>query len=145
MLHLQTLQQKQDFTDQQIDAFQCTADDFFHKWLELTGYDGITNYVHMLGAGHLRYYLKKWKNLNRFQNQGWEAYNAMLAAFWHHRTRKGGGKNEKQRSKVQPIAQWILRLILWRTGEAQQFFRSLEEGGNLSNDDGYDSDGSSLN
>ena len=102
----------------------------------------MTNYIHMLGAGHIRYYLQKWGNLNRFQNQGWEAYNAMITAFWHHRTRKGGGK--VNRSKIVPIAQWILRLMLWQTGEAQKYFQSLEESGNLSDDEeendyqGYD-------
>jgi hypothetical protein len=89
---LQKLQQKEDFTPEQIDEFQSGADDFFSKWLDLVGYDGLTNYIHMLGAGHIRYYLVKWKNLNRFQNQGWEAYNAMITAFWHHRTKKEGGR-----------------------------------------------------
>ncbi len=54
------LQQKEDFTDAQIDEFQAKADDFFSKWVELVGYDGVTNYIHMLGAGHVCYYLKKW-------------------------------------------------------------------------------------
>jgi hypothetical protein len=112
-LYPQALQQKEDFTAEQIDQFQCTADDFFRRWLDLVGYDGITNYIHMLGAGHLRYYLHKWGNLNRFQNQGWEAYNAMFTAFWHHRTQKCGGKHEVSRSKILPIARWILRLIMW--------------------------------
>jgi hypothetical protein len=103
------------------------------------GYDGITNYIHMLGAGHLRFFLKKWKNLNRFSNQGWEAYNAMLAAFWHHRTGKGGGKNEQQRSRVIPIARWILRLMLWHTGVAQECFKNLEQRNELNDDeDDYD-------
>lgn len=106
----------------------------------MTGYDGITNYMHMIGAGHLRYFLKKWRNLNRFSNQGWESYNAMVGAFWHHRTRKGGGKNEKQQNKIKPIANWLLRLMLWRTGVAQSFFRSLEENDISSDDDHYDSD-----
>lgn len=81
----------------------------------------------MLGAGHIRYYLQKWRNLSRFQNQGWEAYNAMITSFWHHRTKRGGGgKNEVDRSKIKPIARWILRLMLWRTGAAKQFFENLE-------------------
>jgi hypothetical protein len=83
------LQQKSDFSNVNIDSFQGHADDFFHQWINLTGYDVV---IHMLGAGHVRYFLSKWKNFNRLQNQGWEAYNAMIAAFWHHRTRKGGGK-----------------------------------------------------
>jgi hypothetical protein len=90
----------------------------------MVGYDGVTNYIHMLGAGHIRYYLRKWGNLHRFQNQGWEAYNAMITSFWHHRTRKGGGK--LNRSKIVPIAQWILRLMLWKTGVAQRYFSSLD-------------------
>ncbi len=102
----------------QIDAFQCIADDFFSKWIDLIGYNGMTNYIHMLGAGHIRYYLQKWGNLNRFQNQGWEAYNAMITAFWLHQTWMGGGKVNC--SKIVPIAQWILSLMLWQTGEAQK-------------------------
>jgi hypothetical protein len=82
----------------------------------------------MFGAGHIRYYLQKWRNLNHFQNQGWEAYNAMIASFWHHRTKRGGGgKNAVDRSKIKPIiARWIMRLMLWRTGAAREFFQSLE-------------------
>jgi hypothetical protein len=76
----------EDFSDEQIDAFQCVVDDFFHKWLNLIGYNGITNYMQMLGAGQIKYYLMKWRNLGRFQNQGWEAYNAMITSFWHHHT-----------------------------------------------------------
>lgn len=62
----------------QVDDFQCIADDFFLNRVGLIGYNGVTNYIHMLGAGHLRYYLQKWGNLNRFQNRGWEAYKAMI-------------------------------------------------------------------
>jgi uncharacterized protein CbrC (UPF0167 family) len=123
---IQSLQRKDDFSQDDIDNFQCTADDFFQQWIDLTGYDGVTNYIHMIGAGHIRYFLSRWGNLNRFQNQGWEAYNAMLAAFWHHRTQKGGGKHAVNRSKILPIARWILRIMLWRTGEAQRFFQQMD-------------------
>lgn len=118
------MQQKHDFSDADITAFQILADNFFREWLQLVGYDGATNYVHMLGAGHLRYYLKKWRNLNRFSNQGWEAYNQMVASFWHHRTTKGGSKVD--RSKIRPIARWLLRLMMWKTGEGDRFFQERE-------------------
>ena len=138
-LCIKALQQKTDFSESDIDNFQCVADSFFWNWINVTGYDGITNYIHMLGAGYIRYFLRKWKNLNRFQNQGWEAYNGMIAAFWHHRTRKGGGKYISQRSQILPIARWILRVMLWRTGEAQRYFRSLDEELDLSDGDSYSS------
>jgi hypothetical protein len=101
------------------------ADDYFRKWPAIAGYDGITNYIHMLGAGHIRYYLRKWRNLNRFSNQGWENYNKLVAQFWHQRTTKGGGKFNK--SKTLPLARWLQRLMLWRTGAvAQHFLKSLK-------------------
>ena len=84
----------------------------------------------MVGAGHIRYYLKKWRNLHRYQNQGWEAYNQQVAAFWHHRTTKGGtnhGAEVLHRSKILPIARWLVRLMMWKTGEGDRFFQALEE------------------
>jgi hypothetical protein len=79
--------------------------------------------MHMVGAGHVKFCLKKWRNLNRYSNQGWEYYNKTVAAFWHHRTTKGGSTND--RSKIRAIARWTLRLMLWKTGVAQKF--SLEQ------------------
>ena len=52
--------QKEDFTDAQIDSFQLLCDQFFIKWVELHKHTGVGNYVHMIGAGHLSYYLHKW-------------------------------------------------------------------------------------
>ena len=126
---LQALQQKTEFTDADIDNFQDIGDRYFSSWLDLVGYDGISNYIHMVGAGHIRYYLKKWRNLHRYQNQGWEAYNQQVTAFWHHRTTKGGTKHGADvinRSKILPIARWLLRLMMWKTGEGERYFRSLE-------------------
>jgi len=129
----------------QIDAFQNKADDFFSGWLDLVGYDGITNYIHLLGAGHIRYFLKKWRNLHRFSNQGWEAYNALLANYWHHRTQKGGGRGV-EKSKILAIAQWLMRVMMWRTAEGDHFFKVLrksnenEECSECSDDDDDDDD-----
>jgi hypothetical protein len=98
---IQLLRWKKTFTAAKIDSFQNKADDFFIGWINLVGYNGITNYVHMLGAGHIRFFLRKWGSLYRLQNQGWEQYNARVASFWHHRTTKRGNKYDK--SKILPI------------------------------------------
>jgi hypothetical protein len=63
------------FSDANIEAYQNTVDSIFHKWLQLTGYDGLTSYIHMVGAGHKHFYLRKRQNLNRYQIQDWEACN----------------------------------------------------------------------
>jgi hypothetical protein len=89
------------------------------------GYDGCTNYMHMVGAGHVKFYLKKWRNLNRYSNQGWEYYNKMVTAFWHHQKTKGGSKND--RPQIRAIARWTLRLMLRKTGVAQKFFSEQEQ------------------
>ncbi len=89
----------------------------------------------MLGAGHIRYFLRKWGNLYKLQNQGWEQYNARVAAFWHHRTTKGGSKTD--RSKILPIARWLLRLMLWKTGEGEHYFTHIK------NNPDYDYDSAS--
>jgi hypothetical protein len=55
--------------------------------------------------------------------------------------KKVGGKERLSRSKIKPIAQRIVHLMLWQTGAAQEYFRSLEENGNLSdNNDDDESD-----
>ena len=89
------------------------------------GYDGCTNYMHMVGAGHVKFYLKKWRNLNRYSNKGWEYYNKMVTAFWHHQKTKGGSKND--RPQIRAIARWTLRLMLRKTGVAQKFFSEQEQ------------------
>jgi hypothetical protein len=61
----------------------------------------------------------------------------MIAAFWHHQTQKGGN-SRLTRSKIKPIALWILRLMLWKTGAAQKFFQQLETTNNYEAESGSD-------
>jgi hypothetical protein len=63
LFFLQKLQQKEDFTLEQIDKVQYINDVFFVKWLDFVRYGGLTNYIHMLGAGQIQYYLVKWKKI----------------------------------------------------------------------------------
>jgi hypothetical protein len=63
--------QHEDFSDKDIEEFQDVIDIWYSKYVELLGMEGVSNYAHLLGAGHLYHYLKKWGNLYRFQQQGW--------------------------------------------------------------------------
>ncbi len=51
--HNQALQQKSGSSDDEINVAQRRRDAFFKARLNLMGYDGITNYIHMMGAGYL--------------------------------------------------------------------------------------------
>ncbi len=48
----------------------------------------------------------------------------MVASFWHHQTTKGGSKVD--RSRIRPIARWLLRLMMCKTGEGDRFFQECE-------------------
>ena len=63
-------QQKNDLTDSEIEELQDFCDDFFLQWLDLHGRDGITNYIHLIGSGHLIYYVCQWRNLYKYSQQG---------------------------------------------------------------------------
>jgi hypothetical protein len=47
------------------------------QYVELSGAgkEGITNYIHMLGRGHISYFKKQHRNLYKFSQQGWEGLN----------------------------------------------------------------------
>ena len=76
--------QKHDFSDDEIDTFQKAVDNFFVPWVHLTGLEGQTNYIHMLGSGHFKSFLEEWHSLYRYEQQGWESLNMMVTSFWHH-------------------------------------------------------------
>ena len=111
---------KEDFTDEQIEIFQDHCDKFTDAWLTLhPGDKGMTNYFHIVAAGHLRYYLQEWRNLYRFSQQGWEGMNSVVKSVLHKITQKGGhgGKRDEKNSKVQPIALWALRRMFFLSGD----------------------------
>jgi hypothetical protein len=71
----------EDFSDDEIEIFQDLVDEWFYLYVELLGLPGVTNYSHLLGAGHLYQYLALWGSLYRYQQQGWEIKNGIIASF----------------------------------------------------------------
>jgi len=112
---IELLRKKSDFTNEQIDDFQLHVDSFFRLWVELCGQEGVTNYIHMLAAGHISEYLAHWRNLYAHSQQGWEAFNSLLKTFFFRRTGRGGAGNrgKGQKSKVIPIARWLSRRLIF--------------------------------
>ena len=76
------LRKRHDFTNAEIAVYQNHADRFFQAWVTLWQKEGITNFMHMIGSGHVADYLFKWKNLYRFSQQGWEAMNSLIKTFF---------------------------------------------------------------
>jgi len=105
---------KEDLSDLDISNFQEHIDLWIQDWITLHSLDGMTNYIHMLAAGHISEYMFKWRNLYRHSQQGWEAFNSLLKTFFFRRTGRGGGRGV--RTKLKPIARWLQRRMLWLFG-----------------------------
>jgi hypothetical protein len=94
------LRKKTDYTDEEIASFQEHIDAWFNDWVDVYGKEGCTNYVHMLSSSHVMRYMQEWRCLHRYSQQGWEALNALLKAYFFRRTNRGGlAKNSARKSK----------------------------------------------
>jgi hypothetical protein len=72
-----------ELTEEEMDHFQELIDDFYEIWLDIFGDKGITNYIHMLGSGHILYLLKRYRCLYLYSQQGWESLNSTIS-YVHH-------------------------------------------------------------
>jgi hypothetical protein len=108
------LRKKDDFTDDEILEFQKLADYFYDEWIDLQGREGITNYIHMIGSGHVADFLYEFRNLYRHSQQGWEHLNSFLKVYFFRRTMRGGGTTGG--SKIKPLAKWLARRMVWMAG-----------------------------
>ena len=109
-----------DYTKEELKSYDSHAKFFFQSWVGLHGAIGVTNYIHMIGSGHLLKYMEMWGNLNKYSQQGWEALNALIKLFFFRRTNKGGFNstdgdisNLNNRSKLIPIGRLIQRRLIW--------------------------------
>jgi len=57
------LQQPSEFSDEEIDEFWELVDEFYRKWIDLVGQEGVTSYIHLLGSRHTAHYLTVHQNL----------------------------------------------------------------------------------
>ena len=110
------VRKKEDLTDNEIKEFQLYVDIFFQKYMELTAREGITNYFHMLGSGHIADYLNICGNLYVHSQQGWEAFNSFLKVFYFRRTTRGGGQGAQQCNRIRQLARWLARRLVWNSG-----------------------------
>jgi hypothetical protein len=75
--------------------------------------------------------MEKYGCLYLYSQQGWEALNSTIQTFILQSSQRGGhdsGEN-KRKSYVFPLVRFIIRDLLWKTGEADKFFIELEENG----------------
>ncbi len=100
----------------------CLGDNWFDYCIKLGGRNGLSNYVHIVGSGHLAFYLREWKNLYKYSQQGWESFNSIIKSVYFCRTQHGGndGKKEGPTSCDAPIACWLQRKLFFLSGDYLQ-------------------------
>ena len=91
------------------------------------GKEGVTNYIHMLGAGHFSHYLRKWRNLYRYSQQGWESLNSLIKSYYFHRTQRGGNgsrfdADDERSTRTKALGDWMQRRLFWLSDLWQPFF-----------------------
>ena len=105
------VRQKEPFSDQDIQSFQTSVDEWYQLWMRLEGREGCTNYTHLLGAGHVADMLFHHRNLYVFSNQGWEALNMLVKQVYFGCTARGGGRQAS--SRLLPLARWLQRRLVF--------------------------------
>ena len=123
-------QKYDDLTDEEIDHAHKHGQLFFAMCRDMFP-ERITNYFHLIGAGHITYYLDKHRNLYRFSQQGWEALNKLIKSQYHHKTNHGGCRGNRdsamQRGQhLLPIANMLTRRTCWLLRLGQECFHGLE-------------------
>jgi hypothetical protein len=84
------LRKRSNMSTSDIISLQQQIDIWYEKWIGVTGREGMTNYIHMMGAGHVTYYLHKKKNLYRYSNPAWERFNKRVKRCYLTKTQRGG-------------------------------------------------------
>ena len=119
-----------EYTDADITELEKNID-FMYSYLVTSiggAENGVTNYFHYLGAGHVVWMIKRYGNLWRFCNESVESFNSLASRRYNGFNNKGGHKssckNEAQK-KVLPyevLGNWLARLSMWHIGAADTMF-----------------------
>jgi hypothetical protein len=88
------------------------------------------NYTHLLNSSHVTYYLRRFRNLYHYSNQGWESQNSQMKYVYPHRTNRGGSKGTHggRSSKMNQLGIWMLRVLWWMTKDTMTRSRAVSYG-----------------
>ncbi|KAJ1401112.1 hypothetical protein B484DRAFT_405829 [Ochromonadaceae sp. CCMP2298] len=91
-----------DFSPDEVDSVQLLMDQFCRALVSGFSVKDVTNYVHDLQAGHVRYFLRKHGNIYRYANIGLEATIKVLRTFSKAGTQRGGHVGNDCRKPPEP-------------------------------------------
>jgi hypothetical protein len=132
------IEKKDDLNENDIVILHKYTAKFMDQWVGLCNGRHMTNYIHVLGSGHLTYAAKQYGNLYRFSQQGWESLNKLIKHFYFYNTNHGGslgngGKDENglftkgsiSGQHCYPLMRFCQRFMMWKLGYGDTYFENL--------------------
>ena len=93
---------------------------------KIGGLEGVTNYFHCVGCGHVVWMCRRWGNLWRFRNEGVEAFNKIVSLRHNKFNGNGGRKRTRAGAPIElcpefwSLGQWLGRWTMWQLGYADE-------------------------
>ena len=84
------------FDEARLEQLQDTMDDYCDAFILRHGNRDIFNYLHVIQARHIRHQIRRFKNLFRYANIGFEAYIGTIRNYLTRSTQKGGTVEERE-------------------------------------------------
>jgi hypothetical protein len=124
---LTTLRQPTDFAASESVSLEAKIDDWSVDWIDLTGREGMTNYTHMIGSGHLMFYLKSGAICIATPNKVGSTRMRPLGTSTTMEASMAG-RDGGRSFKVKPFGIWFLRKIWWMTKDTSILNKCLITG-----------------
>jgi hypothetical protein len=88
------------FNEERLQVLQDTMDSYCDSYILRHGNRDIYNYLHVIQAGHIRHQIRRFGNLFRYANIGFEAYIGTIRNYLTRRTQNGGNGGKRRRPKA---------------------------------------------
>ncbi len=117
-----------DYESEDIDTLEGYIDRAYGKLLEIAGIEGLTNYFHYFGSGHIIWMTRIHGNLWRHRNEGVEGMNGVLSLRYNKFNNRGGNKGRNKDGTnakyeaFEVLGSWMSRLIMWQLGLGEKIF-----------------------
>jgi hypothetical protein len=122
-----------DYEPGDIDTLEGYIDRAYAKLLQIAGIEGLTNYFHYFGSGHIIWMTRIHGNLWRHRNEGVEGMNGVLSLRYNKFNNRGGNKGRSKDGvnakceAFEVLGSWMSRLIMWQLGLGEKIFAAEDE------------------
>jgi hypothetical protein len=120
---LELLTLHRDYRPGEVDELELRCNKMFTSLVNhIGGIEGVTNYFHYVGCGHVVWMCRRWGNLWRYRNEGVEAFNKIVSVRHNQHNGNGGRKRTRAGEPVQTcpefwsLGQWLGRWSIWQLG-----------------------------